>query len=170
MTRVDFLSDLPLEVCTHESTFSRAQIGQYILNYIDGQTLLQVGCVSRRWRTVSNDERVWRALLLRFQLHTLGLVPVFNPSRIRADLPSTPAWLTTVRPSKAVYLRHRRTAVNWRSRPSRQKHMLIGDENHSRHGMLALTMNDEHLAYLEEGRSVLHVYTAATMQLIYTQR
>jgi hypothetical protein len=34
--------------------------------------------------------------------------------------------------------------------------------------MAALIMNDEHLAYFEQFRSVVHVYTAATMQCIYT--
>jgi hypothetical protein len=170
MTQVDFLSHLPLEVCVraHESPLSRAQIAHHILRYVDGQTLIQAGRVSRRWRTVGNDERVWCALLLRFQLNTIGLVLVFNPSRIRTDLLSTPAWLTTVRPSKAVFMRHRRAAVNWRSRLLRQNHRVIGDENLDRDGMAAIIMNDEHLAYLEEGRSVLHVYTVATMQLIYT--
>jgi hypothetical protein len=111
---------------------------------------------------------MWRALLMRFQLHAIGVVFVFTPSRILTDLLKTPAWLTTVRPSKAVFMQHRRTAVNWRSRPLRQEHKLIGDENLGRHGMAIIIMNDEHLAYLEEGRSLLHVYTAATMQLIYT--
>ena len=50
----------------------------------------------------------------------------------------------------------------------RQEHRIIGDENLDHHGMIALAMNDEHFAYVEEDRSVLHVYTAATMQLIYT--
>jgi len=170
MAQVDFLSDLPFEVClfTHESPLNRAQIGQHILNYVDGQTLLLAGCVSRRWRTVGNDERVWRALLLRTQLHTIGLVLVFNPSRTHVDLPNTPAWLTAVRPSKAVYMRHHRTAVNWRSRALRQEHMVIGDKDRDRHGMAALIVNDEHLAYFEHFRSVFHVYTAATMQCIYT--
>jgi hypothetical protein len=128
MAQVDFMTDLSLEVClhaycTHES--HRAQIGQLILNYVDGLTLLQTGLVSRRWRTVGDDERVWRALLLRTQLsHTIGLVLVFNSSVTRADQPSTPAWLTFVRPlSKAVYMRHRRLAVKWRSRSLHQRHM-----------------------------------------------
>jgi hypothetical protein len=88
MTQVDLLSDLPLEVyvCPRESPLNRAQIGQHILNYVDGQTLLVAGCVSWRWRTVAGDDRVWRALLLRTRLYTIGLVLVFNPSRTRADL------------------------------------------------------------------------------------
>jgi hypothetical protein len=46
--------------------------------------------------------------------------------------------------------------------------MVVGDKKRSRHGMARLIMNDEHLAYCEDGKSVLHVYTAATMQCIYT--
>jgi hypothetical protein len=46
--------------------------------------------------------------------------------------------------------------------------MVIGDKNRGRYGMAGLIMNDKHMAYFEEGRSVLHVYTAATMQCIYT--
>jgi hypothetical protein len=147
---------------------NRDQIGQQILKYVDGQTLYQAGGVSRRWRIVAGDERVWRVLLLRTQLNTIGLVFVFNPSLTRADLSSTPAWLITVRPSKAVYMRHRRTAVNWEWRPLRQEHKVIGDKNRRRYGLARLIMNDEHLAYLENRRSVFHVYTAATMQCIYT--
>jgi hypothetical protein len=170
MTQVDFLLDLPLEVCCSYRNHLRiwTQIGQHILNYVDGPTLLLAGCVSRRWGAVAGEERVWRVVLLRNQLQTIGLVFVFSSNRIRADLPSTPAWLTTVRPSKAVYMRHCRTAVNWRSRALCQQQIVLGDKNSGRHGMAALTMNDEHLAYFEDARSTFHVYTAATMQCIYT--
>jgi len=46
--------------------------------------------------------------------------------------------------------------------------MVIGDENRGRHGMAELIMNDEHLAYFEDFRSVFHVYAAAAMECIYT--
>jgi hypothetical protein len=42
------------------------KIAQHIIDHVDGQTVLHaVSVVSRRWRAISEDERVWRALCAR---------------------------------------------------------------------------------------------------------
>jgi hypothetical protein len=79
---------------------------------MNGQTLLTVGAVSRRWRTVVDDAFVWRVMCARINI--TGAYAHFTVSRIvriaGLDLPAESDL-------KRAYMRHRRVAINWRRPP-----------------------------------------------------
>ncbi len=100
------------------------QIVRHILTYLDGQSLLHIAGVSRRWRDVSEDEHVWHALCARLNIdesmqvdwmrHTFA---VFHRSVDSSASPDTRyARVHIACPSKAAYMRYQCTAMNWRSR------------------------------------------------------
>ncbi len=94
-----------------------------MLAHLDGQSLLRVAGVSRWWRDVSEDEHVWHALCVRLNIgtgrqigrmrHTFAVA--FGPVDSLASSDVRYARVHAVCPSKAVYMRHQCTAINWRS-------------------------------------------------------
>src|ERR1700722_1623037 len=103
---------------------SSTQIAQHILSHLDGKSLLRVAGVSRWWRDVSEDERVWHALCVRLNIDTsrqIGLMRhrfavALRPVNSSASPDTRFARVHTACPSKAVYMRHQFTAMKWRSR------------------------------------------------------
>ena len=100
------------------------QIAQHILAHLDGRSLLRVAGVSRWWRDVSEDERVWHALCARLNIdtsmqidrmrHTFAVA--LRSVDSSASLDARFARVHAVCPSKAVYMRHQYTEMDWRRR------------------------------------------------------
>ena len=100
---------------------SSMQIAQHMLANLDGQSLLRIAGVSRWWRDVSEDEHVWHALCVRLNIdrsRQIGLMRhTFAVALHPVDSSDTRfARVHAACPSKAVYMRHQFTAVNWCSR------------------------------------------------------
>ena len=97
---------------------SGMQVAHDMLAHLDGQSLLRIAGVSRWWRDVSEDERVWHALCARLNIsRQIGQMWHTFAAALR-PVDSSDARFARVHaacPSKAVYMRHRSC---WRSRQS----------------------------------------------------
>ena len=99
------------------------QIARHILAQLDGQSLLRIAGVSRWWRVVSEDEHLWHALCTRLNIgRQIGfecgthLQSPLGPVDSSASSDARFARVHAVCPSKAAYMRHQCTTIDWRSR------------------------------------------------------
>ncbi len=106
----DWLSQLPVEVSVVSTNENLCQIAEHILYYVDGRGLLAIACVSRWWRALVADERMWLALCRRMHIDD-------DNASAFTQLPTIASLPAGVCPSKAVYMRHRRVVLNWRTMP-----------------------------------------------------
>lgn len=69
ISRVDFITELPLELATH------------ILAFLDASALGKAAAVSRSWQKVTSDQHVWRESCLRETTTTYAMSGPVRPNR-----------------------------------------------------------------------------------------
>jgi hypothetical protein len=89
-----------------------------VLSFLDKQSLLTAAAVSRVWLELSEDEHLWTTRAASVQTNVDAL-PVI-------DWPGTRyARVHSACPSKALYMRERSVAANWR-RPTQDRQVVRG--------------------------------------------
>ncbi len=99
--------------------FSTMQIAWHMLAYLDGQSLLRIAALSRWWRDVSEDERVWHALCVQLNISMKTGKVQHTFAVVLHSVDSADTRFVRVHaacPSKAVYMSYQCRAMNWRRR------------------------------------------------------